>query len=522
MSCHYICRTLNQQLKQNLMKIKLQFVVATILFMNATIWAQVPGYVPSTNLICWYGFSGNTNNSANASNHLVNTGATATTDRFNTPNAAYQFNGTNQFMSVPTPTFSFASTGSFTVSWWMKRSTAGYGVALMSGVSGGGSFVWNFQTSTNLDMQFGTNKQGGAWTWAQGTYSTGQWLHLLGTYANGSMVFYVNGVQVATATYSQTGAQQTIMPLWVGRGVSGANFNGQIDDIGIWDRVLTPAEISILYSGCTLAVTSQPKAVSAIMGATAKFGVATSNVAATFQWQQNLGSGFANISNSGQFFGATADTVVVSNLIMANNTNQFRCVITESTSCADTSNSATLSVCGAISTNPVNQSVQAGTPVVFTASNTDPNATYQWQIATIGAFGNLFNGPVFTGVTTDSLKLTTTAPINNNQKFRCIVKSGTCTDTTTEAVLNVTNIGIDENQNAAFSLYPNPANEVLTLQLAAQTENQTYSIVNQVGIVLLSGQITEIKTSIDISKLPSGFYFFKIGDATPQRFSVVR
>jgi hypothetical protein len=40
---------------------------------------------------------------------------------------------------------------------------------------------------------------------------------------------------------------QTNLPIWIGRGVSGNNFNGSIDDIGIWNRALTATEVAALY-----------------------------------------------------------------------------------------------------------------------------------------------------------------------------------------------------------------------------------------------------------------------------------
>ena len=48
---------------------------------------------------------------------------------------------------------------------------------------------------------------------------------------------------------------------------------------------------------------------------------------------------------------------------------------------------------------------------------------------------------------------------NNNQPFRCIVSSGSCSDTSNVAVLTVNNnVGINEtSQDKLFSVFPNPA-----------------------------------------------------------------
>lgn len=76
--------------------------------------------VPSSGLVGYYPFTGNANDlSGNANNGTVN-GATLTNDRFGNPNAAYSFNGTTNFITVPNA----ASIASFpngqTISMWLK------------------------------------------------------------------------------------------------------------------------------------------------------------------------------------------------------------------------------------------------------------------------------------------------------------------------------------------------------------------------------------------------------------------
>jgi hypothetical protein len=69
----------------------------------------------------------------------------------------------------------------------------------------------------------------------------------VGVYTANTMTFYRNGVYQGTTTNTHTNVSQDLLPLWIGRGVSGNYFNGSLDDIGIWNRVLTPNEVAILY-----------------------------------------------------------------------------------------------------------------------------------------------------------------------------------------------------------------------------------------------------------------------------------
>ena len=68
---------------------------------------------------------------------------------------------------------------------------------------------------------------------------------------------YLKPIQI---TYTATNAVN--MPLYVGRGVSGNYYTGMIDDLGIWNRVLTQTEITALYNSSTtgIAENNKPKA----------------------------------------------------------------------------------------------------------------------------------------------------------------------------------------------------------------------------------------------------------------------
>ncbi len=81
--------------------------------------------------------------------------------------------------------------------------------------------------------------------------------------------------------------------------------------------------------------------------------------------------------------------------------------------------------------------------------------------------------------------------------------------------------GIEEStDNAVFAIYPNPANNVLTVavrlpQCDSPTSGQNkYRITNLMGQTLLQGSINAEKQQIDVSGLSEGMYFIILGEMT--------
>jgi hypothetical protein len=238
---------------------KLKFY-ATLLFCFSILFgiAQPPSYVPSSGLISWWGLSDLTDASLNG-NTLTNSNATLTTDRFNNSNAAFSFNGTDSYLTIPSFSQVFTQSGSFSVSIWLKKGTSAANVAFMSGSNTTTYFIWNVQSNTTNAM-FGTNKQGSAWFWTNATtnFVINEWEHYVGVYTSNTMTFYRNGVLQGTTNNTHTNVNQANLPIWIGRGVGGNYFNGSIDDIGIWNRVLNPNEIANLYQS-NLGITNNTK-----------------------------------------------------------------------------------------------------------------------------------------------------------------------------------------------------------------------------------------------------------------------
>ena len=93
-------------------------------------------------------------------------------------------------------------------------------------------------------------------------------------------------------------------------------------------------------------------------------------------------------------------------------------------------------------------------------------------------------------------------------------QSGTCTKTFyyNQIVVDCGPVGINEIDNSnTISIYPNPANDFMTISLAAEpTESTTIFIINALGEMVLTEKVTSINTTLNTSNLTNGIYFIKV------------
>jgi hypothetical protein len=68
----------------------------------------------------------------------------------------------------------------------------------------------------------------------------------------------------------------------------------------------------------------------------------------------------------------------------------------------------------------------------------------------------------------------------------------------------------DLSHSGIFSIYPNPSSTQVTIETTAIPTQSHLSIVNINGQELMTRQITEAKTQLDISNLPGGVYFVRM------------
>src|SRR5262249_41498008 len=106
------------------------------------------------------------------------------------------------------------------------------------------------------------------------------WHHVLGTYTSsggGTVKIYVDGVQDGTNTAGGSMGSDTAYLAFgsfiANHSASGAKYNGNLDELGFWNRVLSGSEITQLYNsgaGLTSPSTTSPAiTATAIAGSSA-------------------------------------------------------------------------------------------------------------------------------------------------------------------------------------------------------------------------------------------------------------
>lgn len=177
-----------------------------------------------------------------------------------------------------------------------------------------------------------------------------------------------------------------------------------------------------------------------------------------------------------------------------------------------------------VNTQPTNQTVNINNSAQFVVSSTVPSATYQWQTDLGVGFQNLNSVGQYNGTTTNTLVVSNVTMSNNNQPFRCIINSGSCSDTSNVAVLIVNNnVGINEtNQGNLFSVFPNPAQSIINVKTDSKLIGSVYSIFDNNGRVVHAGKINSENTTIELGNLSSGIYMFSVGENMKQNFRVIK
>jgi len=163
--------------------------------------------------------------------------------------------GIDDCVVVPTSTTMETTSGSVTVSAWVKVEANGQWQAIARKVLQDGTHVFPFSAYDLIVEDTGTPLPRMAVSGTDGTRGVaygstalnyGQWYHLAGVYDGSAVRIYVNGNQAGSAAFS--GALiQTGQPLLIGRnGIGGDILKGSVDELRVYNRALSAAEIQTL------------------------------------------------------------------------------------------------------------------------------------------------------------------------------------------------------------------------------------------------------------------------------------
>ena len=215
-------------------------------------------------LQAFYPFCGNANDiSGNSLNGNV-LGASLTSDRFGNLNSAYSF-VQNQQISIPNT--SGRNTYPLTISLWYNTATVsdgqgqngrsiftkytpaawnGFGIGLFDySNEGQGIAAAPFYLRNTSNRVIGLYNES---AFNQSNVRFNTWYHVVFTLDAYGGKMYLNGQLISTHNWTGTAGPSNAGDLWKIGGKWNYWFNGKIDDVAIWNRVLSPIEIQEIHN----------------------------------------------------------------------------------------------------------------------------------------------------------------------------------------------------------------------------------------------------------------------------------
>ena len=397
---------------------------------------SVPSYVPTNGLVGWWPFNGNAQDASGNGNHGTVNGATLTSDRLGNQNGAYSFNGIDNWIQVQDHPSLRPS--QITIALWVKLSANNnqYGLVTKTNVQTaiGEQYSVQFNIMAPNELRFsiknGSNCQPGN-NWREigipSVHQVQQWQMIVCTYDGTTLKYYLNGILNSIQLNHSGGIDDCIGgSLNFGRYWYCCNFLlGDLDDIGIWNRALTLQEITDLYSAqsCQLSLTTQPSNQTIGANRNAHFSVVSSEPNSTFRWQTNLGFGFQDLQNAGQYSGTQTSTLTVSNTSPQNNNQLFRCIVSTTHCGIDTSDVVTLNVNSSSTSTGVPNKFNYQLVVRDTAGQLVSNRPVSMRLS-------LERGPQMSNLYTETHQLTT----NSNGLLTTTIGSGVPTHSSMDSL----------------------------------------------------------------------------------------
>jgi hypothetical protein len=300
---------------------------------------------------------------------------------------AFQFDGVGAYISVPASAMlDVGRTSGLTIECWIKPSDVSSQHILTEWNNGAGSVGVQLQFSVAelgglgslLANVLDTNGNNHLFASSPNLITTNSFQHVALTYdkATGIGKLYRNGIVVASQNLGVF-TPQTSFDLYMGKRVSGPGagsyYNGLLDEVSLYNRALTDAEIqTIFYSGSAgkaclpPEIVAHPSSQQVRLGSTVTFSEGVrGGLPLAYQWQLN-GS---NVS------GATNALLTVTN-VQPSNAGNYRVVVTNAFGTATSSNALlkiTVVLAYADGQPLTSSQYNVGSPISIQLTNLYPN-----------------------------------------------------------------------------------------------------------------------------------------------------
>ena len=217
--------------------------------------APIPALpVSSDGLVAYYPFSLSGKDASGKGNDTDVKGPVPTSDRFGNANGAYSFNGAGDSVSRAQPIGLPSGSAPRTIAGWFNSDQPKQYISTLFGF-GSPSYGANFQLTigpaslTDYPVVFRVNGWGDGSDWRTGVdpapLMDGKWHHAAVTYDGQMVTFFVDGIAKASSARSYYTSPQYVT-IGAEIGSDGTPFKGALDDVVIFSRALSTAEIAKL------------------------------------------------------------------------------------------------------------------------------------------------------------------------------------------------------------------------------------------------------------------------------------
>jgi hypothetical protein len=224
------------------------FVIILSLFVCDAFIADKAGAVcvqPPSGMVAWWPGDGNANDIRGGNNGTLQGGATFAVGEVG---QAFSLNGSSAYVSVPNS--SSLDVGQITADAWVNPVSVTGGAPIVNkrdlGNVGGYTLEFNGGGAINFYVYVS-----GAWRVAtsSGPLPLNTWTHVAGTYDGTTIRVYFNGVEVGNSAFAGV-IQPVVGNLEIGRNIPSPwiLFAGLIDEVEIFNRSLSQAEIQAIYN----------------------------------------------------------------------------------------------------------------------------------------------------------------------------------------------------------------------------------------------------------------------------------
>lgn len=127
----------------------------------------LPSYVPTNGLVGYWPFNGDADDESGNNNNGIVYGPALSSDRFNSPNSAYLFNGGTDLIATSTQQ---STTNTYTVSFWTQVDSIYPAWLIVHGGNQAGAISYNFDNGVrmNIDGVFNQYVYNGSQNWGGG------------------------------------------------------------------------------------------------------------------------------------------------------------------------------------------------------------------------------------------------------------------------------------------------------------------------------------------------------------------